>query len=427
MAYASRCWEEAGLLVSQAAFGLLWCFVLVLPWDVLTQVPVLGSIPRLVGVVASAVGTLHILAKGRVRPLAWYHVFALLFVLWAGVSSLWSIDPDATRTRFITYLQLAVLVWLIWEIAWSPERQEALFQAYVLGACVAAGATIHSYVAGAAWHSHGTIETARFAALNQNPNELGVTLALALPMAWRLGLAHRIGRAAWVWRLYIPLGITGVLLTGSRGAFLAALVALGIIPWTLGRVGFNKKAALGALAAGSLALAITFVPDSSLERIKTTRADIESGYFGGRGAIWAAGLDAARERPLAGYGAGAFGAAVGPALHQDMDAHQVFLAILVEQGLIGLFLFLAMAAAVMEPLRRLPSIEQRFSIVLLLALALGSLSITWDHRKQFWFVLVVLAAQMARRPATARSDGGHAPWVVTYGRGDEDLAGESAR
>ena len=74
-------------------------------------------------------------------------------------------------------------------------------------------------------------------------------------------------------------------------------------------------------------------------------------------------------------------------------------AILVEDGVIGLFLFLAMVAAAITSLRRLPLLQRQFGIVLLLALAVGSLSLEWEARKQFWFVLGVLAAQVAQRPA----------------------------
>ena len=38
--------------LSKAAFACLWCFVFVLPWDVYAELPVVGSIPRLVGIVA---------------------------------------------------------------------------------------------------------------------------------------------------------------------------------------------------------------------------------------------------------------------------------------------------------------------------------------------------------------------------------------
>ena len=391
--------RPAGRAMGKAAYGALWCFVLVLPWDVFVNLPVVGSIPRIVGLVASAGGVLYILARRSLTPLSWFHMFAGLFVLWAGVSSFWSIDPEATRTRVITYLQLVVLVWLIWEIAWSSARQRALFQAYVVGASVAALVTIHNFLSGALGPETGI---ARFTALNQDANELGLTLALGLPMAWYVSLSHPHRRSAWLWRLYLPLGMTAVFLTASRASVLAALVGLSIIPFTLGRLRFRAKAALYALGAGSLVVASNVVPESSVARIASTRADIEAGHFGGRGAIWMAGLEVAREHPLVGVGAGAFQAAVEPTIHEEMVAHNVLLSVLVEDGLVGLLLFVAMITAVLGPLRHLPPVQRRFSIVLLLALALGSMSLSWDNRKQLWFVVGALAVQVTPRPVQKR-------------------------
>src|SRR3989440_4377763 len=340
----------------------------------------------------------HILAHRRVRPLAWFHLFAVLFVLWAGVSAFWSIDPEATRARFLTYLQLVVLVWLIWEIALSPERQRALLQAYVLGVSLAAVITLHRYL------SRVPIvdQTTRFTALSFNVNELGMTLALGLPMAWYLDLSQPHQRLAWLWRLYLPLGITAILLTASRGAFLAALVALAIIPWTLGRLRLRTKVALYVFCAGTLLAATQFVPETSWERIQTIRSDVDAGYFGGRGAIWIAGLEVAEEHPIAGVGAGAYGAAVEPRLYVGLGAHSVPLAILVENGIVGLLLLLGAVAAVTIPVRHLPPLQRRFSIVLLLAVAVASLSGEWEDRKAFWFVFGVLAAQVVYRPAEKR-------------------------
>ena len=382
--------------MSNAAFWVLWCFVFVLPWDVLTNLPVVGSIPRLVGLAASAVGVLYILARWRVRPLSWFHMFAVLFVLWAGATSLWSVDPEATQTVFLTYLQLLVLVWLISEIAWSPARQRALFQAYVLGAGVAAVLTIHDYLSGV--FALDTV-AGRFAALNQDPNDLGLTFALGLPMAWYVSLSQ--ARGAWLWCLYLPLAITAILLTGSRGAVLTGLVGLSIIPWTLRRMRLRTKVALYALAAGSLVLASYLVPNASLARIASTRADIEAGYFGGRGPVWLAGLEVAREHPLVGVGAGGYPEAVEPTIHQGMVAHNVLLSILVEDGTVGFLLFVAMLVALLTPLRQLPALHRRLSIVLLLTLAVGTMALSWDHRKHFWFVLGMLAVQVAE--PTARS------------------------
>src|SRR5436190_9797807 len=388
--------RPAGVLngLSKVAFACLWCFVVVLPWDVYAELPVVGSIPRLVGIVASTIGVLYIGARRRVRPLSWFHVFTVVFVLWAAVSTLWSIDTEATRTRLLTYLQLTVLVWLIWEIAWSPQRTRALLGAYVLGVAVASVATIRDYLSG----EHAAGYAGRFNALSINPNELGMTLAIGLPMAWYLSLSHPQRRVARLWQLYLPLAITAILLTASGGAFLTMLVALAIIPATQGRLRLRTKAALCVLAPASLVLAASFVPEATLERLQTTRADIESGYFGHRGFIWRAGLEVAREHPLVGLGAGTFGAAVEPTLGFQWSSHSVPLGILVEDGLVGLLVFLAIIGAAFTALRRAPRLPRRFGIVLLVALGVGSLSLEWGYRKQFWFVLGIVAAEAALRP-----------------------------
>jgi O-antigen ligase len=380
--------------LSKAAFAGLWCFVFVLPWDVYAELPLVGSIPRLVGIVASVIGVLYIVARRRVRPLSWFHVLALWFVFWAAISMLWSIDQDATRTRLLTYLQLAILVWLIWEVAWSPNRTRALLGAYVLGVSMAAVATVYDYVSGV----HAAGYPGRFNGLNVNPNELGMTLALGLPMAWYLSLVHPHRRVARLWQLYLPLAITAILLTASRGAFLTMVVALAIVPTTQGRLRLRTKAALCALAAGSLVVAANVVPEATLERLETTRADIESGYFGNRGFIWRTGLEVAREHPLVGTGAGTFGAAVEPSLNFEWSSHSVPLSILVEDGVVGLLLFVAMFGATITALRPGPRLQRRFGIVLLLTLGVGSLSLEWGYRKQFWFVLGIVAAEAALRP-----------------------------
>lgn len=385
--------------LSKAAFAGLWCFVLVLPWDMYAELPVVGTIPHLVGIVASVLGALYVLARRRVRPLSWFHVCLLLFLVWAGTTALWSIDSEATQTRFMTYLQLAVLVWLLWEIAWSPQRTRALLGAYVLGVSVAAVATVYDYLAGA----YAAGYPGRFTGLDVNPNELGMTLALGIPMAWYVNLSQRGRRFAWLWQLYLPLAITAILLTASRGAFLTMLAALVVIPATQARLRLRTKIALSALAAGSLVLAAMFVPETTLERLQSTSADIESGYFGNRARIWRAGLDAAREHPLVGVGAGTFGAAVEPSLNFQWSSHNVFLGILVEDGVVGLFLFLAMIGAAFAAVRRSPTLPRWFGIALLLALGVGSLSLEWGYRKQFWFVLGIIAAEGTLRPRSRRS------------------------
>src|SRR5207244_11972169 len=104
-------------------------------------------------------------------------------------------------------------------------------------------------------------------------------------------------------------------------------------------------------AAGTLLLATQFVPETSLARIQTMRADIDAGYFGGRGAIWTAGLEVAQEHPIAGVGAGAYGAAVEPTLFIGWGARSVPIATLVENGSVVLLLLLGAVAAATTAMR----------------------------------------------------------------------------
>jgi O-antigen ligase len=170
----------------------------------------------------------------------------------------------------------------------------------------------------------------------------------------------------------------------------------------MGRQRLSTKIAMFALAVGLLMVVVSFVPESILQRLGTTEADIASGYFGRRGMIWAAGLDVARAHPIAGVGAGAFGAAVVPALHFEWSSHNTPLSFLVEYGLIGVCLFGLMIAAGVAALRPLPRLERRFGLILLLTLGVGSLTLEWDNRKQFWFVLGIVPALAALRPRPQR-------------------------
>jgi O-antigen ligase len=71
-------------------------------------------------------------------------------------------------------------------------------------------------------------------------------------------------------------------------------------------------------------------------------------------------------------------------------AHNSFLSVLVEQGMVGFLFFSAMFIAVFLALMELPLMERRFALVLLATLCLAMLPLTWEDRKQVWFVLAAI-------------------------------------
>jgi O-antigen ligase len=239
------------------------------------------------------------------------------------------------------------------------------------------------------------VATGRYAAAGFNPNDLGFTLVLAVPMAWYLGMTVEKPIWRWINRMYVPLGAAGLLLTASRGALIPGLVAFLIIPWTARELPRRGRTIILASLGIALLGAIYFAPSSSWTRLATMSTEIESGDFSSRGAFWKAGFEVFLQHPLLGVGAGAFETAVEPILGAGRAPHQTFLAVLVGQGVIGFLLFVGMGVAAFLPVRRFAPPEKKLWLVLLFTLLVGLQPRTWDYRKPLWFVVGVLAAQGA--------------------------------
>ena len=385
--------------MSKIAFFALWAFAFVIPFELFIRWEEFGTMGRLVGVIAFGVGLVHIVLSGRLRPLGLFHVLTLFFVLWAGLSAFWTMDVSETKERVWTYTQLGFMVWLIWELAPSRDRQLDLLQAYVLGCYVSVLDTMMKFLAGVEQ------QTGRFAATGFNPNDLGFTLVLAIPMAWCLALSRPKGVLTWVNRLYPVFGMIAVILTASRGSFIPAFVALLIIPWTLNKLRPRSRVAICVGGAASLIMIASVVPETSWERLSTASDEIESGSFNERGDIWRSGLEVLVDHPLQGVGAGAYAVAIEPILGWGRPPHQTFLSVLVGQGIVGLALWLGMFATAFFPVLRMPAVERKLWLVILMTLGIGLQVRTWDYRKPLWLILGILAAHgVSTRIASRRPE-----------------------
>jgi O-antigen ligase len=388
------------------AFVALWVFVFSLPWEVVGAAGGVSVVARLTGGAALGIALITVAIGGRFRRLHRFHLAMLLFLLWIGVDLL-LIQHIRGRPpgKFWTFIQLGLVVWMIWELARSYRRVIALLLAYVLGAYVAVGDTLRVY------RTEGSA-LRRFTAGSTDPNDLAMTLALAVPMAWYLGLRHRHPLARWACRVYVPLSMLAIVLTGSRGGLITAFVALLIVPFTMDRLTPARLVTAVALLGVGAGLAIVYVPDTIFERLSTTGAEVAGGGLGNRGQVWLAGLHAFALRPLTGHGTGGFVRAVTPELgiHSNV-AHNSYLSLMVEQGLVGLVLYLLMFLAVYRDILRLTRMERRFALILFGTLCIAILPLTWEDRKPVWFVLAALvgfsqavasSSEATRRPNAPR-------------------------
>lgn len=365
-----------------------WLFVFAVPWQNVVLIPGLGTISKLLGIGAIGATVLHVLFSGRVRPLLSFHWVAIAYFMWIFMSAFWAIARQESVLGDInTDVQILVMIWVIWEAAPTVSRFTSLLQAYVLGAYVAAGSTIYNYLTGAAIKS----DTTRFSASGFDPNDLGMLLALAMPMAWYIASHASSPVQRWLNRLYFVVGTFAILLTSSRGALLAAVVALFVIPWTLTHVRTGLKIAIVVIALGAAVLAVQLVPEKSFERLATTKSEIEEGTLNSRLRIWKEGISLIPQRPLQGVGPAGWYPAVGMRIG-NVAPHNTYLAIAVEEGLVGLFLYLLLFAVLLKRLLALPTFERRVGLGQLATLMIAILPLGWHQNKASWLVLALLAA-----------------------------------
>jgi O-antigen ligase len=374
--------------MGRLAFAFLWLLVFAIPWEDAVTIPGFGTGTRLIGIPALALGVMAIVERGKVRRPGAGHVIMILFAMWAAVSYLWSVDPEETLVAASSYRQLLVMVWLIWELSYRAREQTRLMQAYILGTFVSGIDTIYLFL------SHHEAAYQRYTGSGLNPNDLALIMALSIPTSYYL-LVQSKGWIVWVYRLQLLLAGTAILLSAARGGFLAGVVAFSIVPLTYVRLSRRRRIAALLTTALVICGGLAFLPSSSWERLSTIPNELRQGTLTGRTVIWTAGWELFRMHPFLGVGAAGFRDSVSRALSEPIVAHNTFLSVLVEQGVIGFTLFCALLGVLGLSVSAMPSLPRRFWIVILGVWVVGVSSLTWELRKPTWFFFGLLMAQWA--------------------------------
>jgi O-antigen ligase len=380
----------------RVSWALLVLFVFTIPWEKSIQLAGFGTGSKLVGLGAFAAGVIA----------AWQHRTQLrrpnaillagaAFVLWSSLTWFWSLDAGATAARAATFAQLLAMTWLVWESTRDEKEQRQLLHAYVAGAVVASAATFLRYAQGQQTYWR------RYAAPGFDPNDLGVTVALAIPLALYLALRDRSYRA-WLYRSAVAMCTAAVLLTASRTALIAASAAFAFVFLTWRESARAQRAAGLALLGFLLAGAFVLAPKASRERLSTLPGELTSGTLHNRTRIWKSGLKAFKQHPIIGVGSGAFPDAVRPWIGvpgragHEYVAHNTPLSVLVETGAAGGFLYGVMLLLAAAFVWAMAGSSRALWAVVLIVWAIGVSTLTWEHRKVSWLLLALLTTEWAR-------------------------------
>ncbi len=392
---------------------LLGALVFTLPFDQAFRIGAVGSLSRTVGLLAAVAAVLALVARPsvRIRRLPVYFFCAVAFVGLNAVSVLWTIDRNATISQAFTYVQLLLLVWLLWQFVETPQQARGLRQAYVLGTWVTIGTVAWGFVT-----HNPTIDPTRFTAFDTNANYTAQSIALALPMAFAMALrGPALARLSAV--LLIPASLYGIALTGSRSGGIIAVFALVCCVVFLVRRSAAVKAAPLSSAAIVIAVLAVALPQDTIRRFSGTVDQVESADFSGRGQIWLAGLEAWLVRPALGAGSGTFEEALVSTLGYGRAAHNSFLALLVELGPIGATLFLLLFVVGLWPhvlvLSRRGGASPEalrtatLHMILFATLFLTQLPANWQYQRVTWYILsaAMLDGALFLRSARAAASG----------------------
>jgi O-antigen ligase len=376
----------------KAAWGLLLLFVFAIPWEYSLDLgEPLGNVARIVGLLLLLVAIPAVLQAGRLRTLGPLQWMVLALYLWFCCSYFWTIEPQVTLLKLRAYFQEMMIVWLAWEFAESPADLRSLLRAWVAGSWVLAALTLANFASPEAIAA-GQI---RFAAYGQDPNDVARFLDFGFPLAALLFNSE----SRWPVRLlalgYLPLGFVAVLLTASRGGFLAAIIALVGCAALLGR-GHARAVLAGVLALPAVAAALWFaIPHGTFERLATTPEQLRGGDLNQRMNIWTAAWHAFTKAPFFGTGAGSFVSAAG--LAPTDTAHNTVLALLVCGGLCALFLASAIVVlAARSTLQTSGPLRLALATVLLVWIVTSMVASVEESRTTWLlFALIALAGRLA--------------------------------
>lgn len=387
------------IAIRSIALWALMAFVFVMPWERNVDISWLGGAGTPLGLVAAAAGLVGLIRGGRIRVRKPSLLLVLMmgFVIWSALTTFWSAAPVSTLVRTTTYAQLWIMLWLMWEYVRGEEERHMLLQSYVFGAMIAVTVLIGNLVEGDASRI-GTSGLTRYSFAGGNENYLALSLALAIPMAAYLFAAHKRRWLQLVNIGFIPLLLIGIGLTGSRGGAIAGLVGLGPVLMLAWRLDLLQRVLLFVtVTVGGYAL-VWVLPEATVSRFQSIPISIAEQEFTGREDIWRAGIVWLRENPratLIGSGSATFRVVVESGLGRAIGGHNAYLNILVENGVIGILLFLTMMAMSLVPNLSAATELRWFAVFLLLGVAIGVFNASWEREKPFWLVLGILCTHRA--------------------------------
>jgi O-antigen ligase len=368
-----------------------------LPWDKAFEFPLSLELCNISSIIAVGAMMIRAYYNGKIKSIP---TWALVLVLWLALgifSGFFAANFGSTFRRTISYAVLICTCILVSDK--FEEHKIPLMKAFVRG-CIMMVITMVYMISTGHLAGDGRIEPP-----NQDANEAAGHLVIGVLACFWLFEKHvGVVKSQVESVVSLLVLVAGMILTGSRGAIFALIVCLFFIVFGL-RKGRNILVGLVPIAT---LLAILFVPAYLLNRITGFASDAKEGKLSKRDQVWAVVYGKWEKTPWLGVGPGNL-------VENEVDknisffsfvAHNTFLEILAEHGVVGFTLFAGFLILLMWRLLIVSKCGGARSDTALVAgafvsILVSGLSLSLNNGEILWFIFgIVLGIQVPKHQVT---------------------------
>ncbi len=372
---------ETRSFIYKLTLYLVLIFIFLIPWgDGLWD-----GLARLFGIASFGMAGLILILEGTHRNYSYFHLFVLLFWGWVLLSVAWSPDFYEGKTMASRAIQVMLLPFLFTIVIINKKSILQAYQSYVAGNVVGSSIIIYNFLSGiqSPYYNRYTIQ-------NYETDLMSIILALAIPMA-----AYLASQLEKKWqRLFnlfaMPLIIFAIFLTGTRTGSIVAII--GIMYWlfTHRKASLTVKLSILGVIIVSIVTVASFAPKASIDRVFSAKKSLKSGNLNSRTLIWKSSLEQWKKQPIVGTGLGGLGFVLSKKHVNFNAAHNTYIHLLTENGLIGLTLYLLLLISVLYYILQTPLNDKAFLLSLFMVLVVSQLTLHTQIQKETWFAFTML-------------------------------------
>lgn len=322
-----------------------------------TSLVEIGSAAMWLGVVTGLLLISRGLLTRAWRPPARSAWFLAAFCFWGLLTIFWSIRPEQSQLALITLVELVSLSVVLSVTPLSNRELRVIREMVVVGGTLVAAIALWQ------WFESGALSVARLgydqaSDHSTNPNRLA--LSLYLPISFSLAgilVGKSLGPRGWSYLTFTTM-MVAVTLTQSRGGIVGVIGIVLFMLWAHRKVRLSTLVVLGTVG---------IVAWQALPVLLTRFTGEEFWSGSGRFDIWEIGIQALKTYWVGGSGLGTFpfaysevvarkGGGMRRGIPLELDAHNLYLQLGVELGVVGVVLF---AIALLTLFRALLRTERR--------------------------------------------------------------------